>query len=317
MRKVGAEQKSTKIPVNPGGMDRGPLEFNSRVAKKVGEVLSVATPEVVTVPPTTTIIGAIKTMTGYGFRRLPIADAGSNRLIGFVTCVDIVDFLGGGIRHNLVRKKFEGNILAAINADIREIMNPKVISIEDSSSLEDAVRLMYEKNVGGLPIVDEKGRIKAIITEEDFVAMTAGRRTGMTVQDYMSRQVVSTPAQMSIEKTTKMIVQKGFRRLPIIQDGILIGIITASDIMKYMGSGEAFKKIITGDVRDVMEQPIKTLVRKALITTEPRMELGEAAQQMVEKDIGSLPVMEGGSMAGIITERDFLRALAEERGITG
>ncbi|OPY46603.1 MAG: Zinc metalloprotease [Methanosaeta sp. PtaU1.Bin028] len=196
-------------------------------------------------------------------------------------------------------------------------MNPKVISIEDSSSLEDAVRLMYEKNVGGLPIVDEKGRIKAIITEEDFVAMTAGRRTGMTVQDYMSRQVVSTPAQMSIEKTTKMIVQKGFRRLPIIQDGILIGIITASDIMKYMGSGEAFKKIITGDVRDVMEQPIKTLVRKALITTEPRMELGEAAQQMVEKDIGSLPVMEGGSMAGIITERDFLRALAEERGITG
>ncbi|NYT01634.1 MAG: CBS domain-containing protein, partial [Methanosarcinales archaeon] len=118
-----------------------------------------------------------------------------------------------------------------------------------------------------------------------------------------------------IEKTTKMMVQKGFRRLPIVQDGILTGIITSSDIMKYMGSGEAFKKIVTGDIKDVMEQPIKTLIKRPLVSTEPEVELGQAAKIMVENDVGSLPIMDGGSLIGILTERDFLRALAEHRGI--
>ncbi|MBC7080148.1 MAG: CBS domain-containing protein [Methanothrix sp.] len=309
------DQRVEGIPVPPGSMDRGPVEFDSRVARRQGEILSIASTEVVTAPPTTTIIGAIKIMNSYGFRRLPIADAGTNRLLGFVTCVDIVDFLGGGIRHNLVRKKYEGNILAAINAEIREIMSSKVISAPDTASVDDALKIMYERNVGGLPIVDERSRIKAIVTEEDFVEVVRNTDIDTTVSDYMSPNVVTAPASMSIEKTSRMIVQKGFRRLPIIQDGILTGIITASDIMKYMASGEAFSKIITGDIREVMEQPIKSLIKRSLIMTDPRTRLKDAANLMVEKDVGSLPVMEGGSMVGIITERDFLRALAEHRGV--
>ena len=117
--------------------------------------MGVASPDVVTVPPTTTIMGAIKTMTFYGFSRLPIADAGTKRLIGFVTSVDIVDFLGGGLRHNLLSEKYGGNIFTAINADIREIMSTKLTYADDNSTLNDVLKLMYEKNVGGLPIVDE------------------------------------------------------------------------------------------------------------------------------------------------------------------
>jgi len=315
MKKVSAEQKDARIPMPPGVMDRGPLEFKSKVVKRAGEVMTIATPDAVSAPPTTTIIGAIKTMTTYGFRRLPIADAGTNRLIGFATCVDIVDFLGGGIRHNLVKKKYEGNILVAINAEIREIMNPNVIYTSEKSSVDDALKLMYEKNVGGLPVVDDRIRIKGIVTEEDFVALMTSIKTDLAVKDFMSPNVVTTPSDMSIEKTTKMMVQKGFRRLPIVQDGVLTGIITSSDIMKYMGSGEAFKKIVTGDVKDVMEQPIKTLIKRALVSTEPQVELGQAARIMVENDVGSLPIMDGGSLIGILTERDFLRALAEHRGI--
>ncbi len=71
-------------------------------------------------PPTTTIMGAIKTMTFYGFSRLPIADAGTKRLLGFVTSVDVVDFLGGGFGTTFCRRSIR-NIFTAINADIREI----------------------------------------------------------------------------------------------------------------------------------------------------------------------------------------------------
>ena len=298
-------------------MDRGPVQFDSRAAKRTGDVLTIATSEVVTAPPTTTIIGAIKIMTSYGFGRLPIADPGTRRLLGFVTGVDVVDFLGGGIRHNLLKKKYEGNILAAINADIREIMSPGLISITEKSSVEDALKLMYEKNVGGLPVVDEDNKIKALITEHDFAKLVAGVNTGIKVEEFMSPNVITANGQMSIEKTTRMMVQQGgFRKLPVVQDSILMGMVTASDIMRYLGSGEAFGKVVTGDIGEVMSQPIKTLVRRDLVSTEKDADLGRAAETMMEKGIGALPVMENGSLLGIITKRDFIRAFAEEkRGI--
>jgi CBS domain-containing protein len=308
-------QKNDRMPRAPGSGDRAPLQFDSRQAKRLGDILSTASPDVVTVPPTTTIMGAIKTMTFYGFSRLPIADAGTKRLIGFVTSVDIVDFLGGGLRHNLLSEKFGGNIFTAINADIREIMSTKLTYADDKSSLSDVLKLMYEKNVGGLPIVDEETRIRAIITEEDFVRVCSGQETGLQVDAYMSPNVVTAPAQTTIEKMTRMIIQKGFRRMPVVQDGVLMGMVTASDIMKYLGSGDAFEKVVTGDIAEVMNQPIKSLIKSSLVATEKKTDLGAAAKKMMESDIGSLPVMDKGSLVGILTERDYVRALAENKGL--
>jgi CBS domain-containing protein len=308
-------QKNDRMPIAPGSGDRGPLQFDSRHAKRASDVVGVASPDVVTVPPTTTIMGAIKTMTFYGFSRLPIADPGTKRLIGFVTSVDVVDFLGGGLRHNLLREKYGGNIFTAINADITEIMSTNLTYASDKASLNDVLKLMYEKNVGGLPIVDEDTRIKAIITEEDFVRFCRGLDTGLTVEAFMSPNVVTAPAQTTIEKMTRMIIQKGFRRMPVVQEGVLMGMVTASDIMKYLGSGDAFEKVVTGDIGEVMNQPIKSLIKRSLLATEKKADLGQAARKMMDNDIGALPVMDKGSLAGILTERDYVRALAENRGI--
>ncbi len=308
-------QKSDRMPVAPGSGERSPLQFDSRNAKRASNVVGVASPDVVTVPPTTTIMGAIKTMIFYGFSRLPIADPGTKRLLGFVTSVDVVDFLGGGLRHNLLAEKYGGNIYTAINADIRDIMSTDLTYADDRASLNDVLKLMYERNVGGLPILDDDLRIKAIITEEDFVRFCRGLDTGLEVESFMSPNVVTAPAQTTIEKMTRMIIQKGFRRMPVVQEGVLMGMVTASDIMKYLGGGEAFQKVITGDVTEVMKQPIKSLIKRSLLATERKADLGQAARKMMDNDIGSLPVMDRGSLAGILTERDYVRALAENRGI--
>ena len=103
--------------------------------------------------------------------------------------------------------------------------------------------------------------------------------------------------------------------MPVVQDGVLIGLVTASDIMKYMGSGEAFEKVVTGDISEVMAQPIKALIKADLVSTERKVDLGAAARKMIDNRIGCLPVMDKGSLVGILTERDFVKALAENKGI--
>ena len=289
----------------------GPLDFKTRISERTGDIMTIASREVVTIPPTTPIIDAVKTMLGKGFRRLPIADAGTNRLKGIVTSQDIVDFLGGGKRHLIVKNRFKGNLLSAVNASISEIMEENVVSLNEKDSLKDALSIMIKENIGGIPITDREGRVSAIISERDFVFLVSGIVTGKTVNDYMSRNIVTAPSDMSVGTATKSMINNGFRRLPIIKDNVLIGIITASDIMRFLGSGNIFDKLVTGNAKEVFEVPIRTLIRRDVVFIRPDVDLGEAASIMLQKNVGSLPVLEDGELKGIITERDFVRAMAE------
>ncbi|MDD3421031.1 MAG: CBS domain-containing protein [Methanocellales archaeon] len=290
--------------------DRGPVEFKSRVSSRPGDVMMVASKDVVTVPPTMTIMGIVKTLVSYGFRRIPIADAGTHRLVGIVTSMDLIDFFGGGARHNLVENKYGGNLLAAINAEAREIMECDVITLTEDKSLKDALNTMIKYKTGGLPIVNNKSQIVGIISERDFLGLIAEKRTGKSVSEYMSERVVTALPNMSLKEATKVMVSQVFRRLPVVVDNVLLGMINATDVVKFLGSGEVFNELITGHVDEAFGLPIKTLMTSEVITIEPDVDIGIAAETMMKKDVGSLPVLKGGKLIGIITESDFLRALA-------
>ncbi|MDD3874413.1 MAG: CBS domain-containing protein, partial [Methanosarcina sp.] len=77
----------------------------------------------------------------------------------------------------------------------------------------------------------------------------------------------------------------------------------------FLGRGDAFSKLTTGNIREAFGQPVGSIVSKELIWTNPGTDLGKAMEIMIEKKIGSLPVLEDGVLRGIITESDFLRSL--------
>ncbi|VVB92424.1 Inosine-5'-monophosphate dehydrogenase [uncultured archaeon] len=289
----------------------GPLDFKTRISERHGDIMTIASSDVVTIPPTMPIIEAARTMLNNGFRRLPIADAGTKRLMGIVTSQDIVDFLGGGSRYLIVKNRFKGNLLAAVNGSISEIMEENVVSLYEKDSLKDALDIMLKQNVGGIPIIDENATVKAVITEKDFVFLIANVITGKKVVEYMSKNIVTASPDMTVGMATKSMINNGFRRLPVIRDNVLIGIITASDILRFLGSGDMFERLVTGNAREVFDVPIRTLIKRDVIFTGSDVDIGEAAGIMLEKNVGSLPVFENGEIKGIITERDFVRAIAE------
>lgn len=288
-----------------------PIDFKSRISEKTGDIMSIASNDVITIPPTMPVIGAVKTMLNHGFRRIPVADAGTNHLKGIITSQDIVDFLGGGQRNLIVKNKFKGNLLAAINGSISEIMETNVISLNVKDSLKDALNIMIKENIGGIPVTDEDGTVKAIVSERDFVFLLSGIVTGKTVEGYMSKKIVTAPSDMSVGAAARSMINNGFRRLPVLRDDVLIGIITASDIMRFLGSGDMFDRLVTGNAREVFQVPVSTLIKRDIIFTKSDVDLGEAANVMLDKDVGSLPVMEDGELKGIITERDFVRAMVD------
>jgi CBS domain-containing protein len=101
-----------------------------------------------------------------------------------------------------------------------------------------------------------------------------------------------------------------FRRLPVVTDDVLFGIVTATDIMKYLGSREVFSRLTTGNVAEIMGLPTRTLIAGDLFTTTPDKSINEAAREMLEKNIGALPVIEDSRLIGLVTEFDLVRAFA-------
>ncbi|MCX9014108.1 MAG: CBS domain-containing protein [Candidatus Methanoperedens sp.] len=289
----------------------GPLDFKSRISEHTGDIMTISSNEVVTIPPTMSIIGAVKTMLEHGFRRLPVADAGTNRLEGIVTSKDIVDFLGGGKKHLMVKNRYKGNFLAAVNANVSEIMEENVVSLNVKDSIKNAMDTMIKQNVGGIPVTDDENKVKAIVSEKDFVFLLAGIMTGKTVNEYMSKNIITAPPDMPIGTAARSMINNGIRRLPVVKGDVLVGIITASDIMRFLGSGDIFEKLVTGNTAEIFKVPISTLIKREVVFTVPETDLGETASIMLDKNVGSLPVFENSQLKGIITERDIVRAMAE------
>lgn len=303
-----AQQKDPHMISSMGTMRIGP-EFKSRISEHEGKILALATRNVVTLPPTATIMEAIRIMTEKRFRRIPITDAGTRKLAGVVTSVDIIDFLGGGKKNLLVENRFKGNLLAAINEEVRQIMETDIAYLPDQADFKDAVSLMLERRTGGLPIVNNDMQVVAIFTERNALELMGGIVTNLTVDEFMTENVRMVSTDTPIGQAAKVMVDNRLRRLPVVKDGIFAGIITSSDIVHFLGRGDAFSKLTTGNIHEALDQPVGSIVSKELIWTVPGTDLGKAMEIMLEKKIGSLPVLEDGILRGIITESDLLKSL--------
>jgi len=290
--------------------DKGPLSLKAHPSKKrEGEILHIAKSPVVTMAPTTPIYDGIQIMTREGFRRIPIANPGTTTLEGIVTATDLIDYLGGGKKFRIVQKKFGGNIFKAINEPIKLIMTKKVVSVKTSAKISKAIELMKQQNLGGLPVVDDKNRVKAIITERDIANMFADRISGVTVTRLMSEKVVTAIPKTTIFEAARTMTKQGFRRLPIISEDKVVGIVTAMDIIRFFGSGKVFRYLKSGSITQVLNTPAFEIATKDVATIEPDVDVGQAAKVMQEKNIGALPVATNGKLVGIITERDFFKII--------
>jgi CBS domain-containing protein len=277
--------------------------------KRESEILQIAKSPVVTMASTTPIYDSIRIMVKEGFRRIPIANPGTKALEGIVTATDIVDYLGGGKKFELVQQKFGGNLFKAINEPVKLIMTKGVFAVKISAKMSDVIELMKSKNLGGLPVVDEENRVKAIITERDIAGLFADKISGIKVSEVMSEKVITALPKTTIFETEKTMVTQGFRRLPIISDGKVVGIITTMDIIRFFGSGKVFDHLRSGTITQVLNTPALEIATKEVATTEPNMDVGQAAKIMRHKNIGALPVVENGRLVGIITERDFFKII--------
>lgn len=113
----------------------------------------------------------------------------------------------------------------------KEIMTAKVVTVNPSTSVEDAARLLVRRKISGVPVVDEKDKTKVvgILTEADLLAAPAGAKT---VNDVMKKRVVSVCPDSSVDEVADVLVKKKIKRVPVIDAGKLVGIVSRIDVLR-------------------------------------------------------------------------------------
>lgn len=143
---------------------------------------------------------------------------------------------------------------------VREVMVSPVITVREDCSLADAARLMLERKIGCLPVVNEKGELSGIVTDSDFVAKEKGlpfslsrfprllgewlpkagaeriyqSAAGTPVRDIMSSTVITLSEEDTIETVLESMLQTGFHRLPVVKDRKPVGIVARHDLLRLM-----------------------------------------------------------------------------------
>src|SRR3989454_9691928 len=115
-----------------------------------------------------------------------------------------------------------------------EIMTQTPVTIHGDATAKTAAGLMREKDIGSLVVVDT-GKPMGIVTERDLVTKVAATDTQpsrVLVRDIMTTPVVAVHPHEEVAEAAKLMSQRKIRRLPVVQDGKLVGIITENDIIR-------------------------------------------------------------------------------------
>jgi CBS domain-containing protein len=131
---------------------------------------------------------------------------------------------------------------------VKDLMTKNVVTIDANKTVVEAATLMSEKDIGDLIVMDDKIPV-GIVTERDLVrrVLAEGKSADSKVSEVMTRPLKVIDPEAPIREAARRMVNKRIRRLPVIKDNKLVGIITAADFAKHLS-----KKTLTDDILEAM-----------------------------------------------------------------
>jgi CBS domain-containing protein len=129
--------------------------------------------------------------------------------------------------------------------EIREVMTGSVVTARADAPVREVAEIMRERNVGSVVLVDGDGEAVGFITDRDLaVSVLADGHDGSAAAiDHASTPVVTGAPAMDVEEAAQLMVHHGIRRLPILDDDRLTGILTLDDLAVRIGDLELVANI--------------------------------------------------------------------------
>ena len=130
----------------------------------------------------------------------------------------------------------------------------------------------------------------------------------MDVKAWMTKDPITAAPAMSIKAAWKVMQDRRIRHLPVVEAGRLVGIVTDRDLRRVLPSPATSLEI--HELNYLLDKmTLGEVMTKDVITTTPFARIPDTARTMLRNRIGALPVLEGGTLVGILSQTDVLEAL--------
>jgi CBS domain-containing protein len=136
---------------------------------------------------------------------------------------------------------------------VKDFMTKGVLTVDEEKTIFEAAKLMSQKEVGDVVVL--KGEIpRGIVTERDFVRRVVAKKTPLDskISDVMSRPLITIDPDASLKEAARKMVNRGIRRLPVVEQHKLVGIIVVSDFARHLSK----KTLTEGILEAIWRQPM-------------------------------------------------------------
>lgn len=115
---------------------------------------------------------------------------------------------------------------------VKDIMTRQVVSVSQSSTIGEVAKEMKNLNVGSIPVCNNNSSLTGIVTDRDMVVrgLTQGYTSQSIVRDVMTASPVSVSPDTDVVEATNLMAEHQIRRLPVVEGGTLVGIVSIGDV---------------------------------------------------------------------------------------
>ena len=307
---------------------------------KVSEVMHR---EVATLHPDSPITAVVELLLDKDFTVVPVVDD-QDKVVGMVSDNDLLT--RGGMKVTISLKRATDldyvrglhDSLENPHHKVSEVMTPQVVTIAPDAILARAARLMVEKHLKRLPVVDSDGKLVGILGRLDILNTIAAVHLPQwhpeahpvgeqaTVADVMTREVPTVHDSALVEEIFELLVSSSHKRVVVVNDKRqVVGIIADSDLISrvsresWLGIMEVLiSKVPIGTVSSEARRHIQKLrarsakefMTRDVITVRDKMPVASALALSAEKRVKRLPVVNAeGELVGIVGRTEMMRAL--------
>jgi CBS domain-containing protein len=136
------------------------------------------------------------------------------------------------IEYKMLTAKEETIMAKVENRTLREIMTKDLATVTLKDNVYEVACKMRDWNVGMIPVVDEKDDVIGVITDRDIVirGLAEKREGSAAVETVMTRDIILGRPDMTVDEAAKIMAQHQIRRLPVVDNGKLVGIVALGDM---------------------------------------------------------------------------------------
>lgn len=182
---------------------------------------------------------------------------------------------------------------------VEDIMSRDPLYVEDSTFLTKARQMIRDNHVRGLPVVNSRGVVLGIVTNQDMLRVTS-TKSNVTVSGFVV-QVPMVTGQMNVNDASRLMLKEKRTLLPVVESEekpVLKGVVSLLDVFMNI------------DLKIVPKKPVSEIMTTKVVTTRPDDPVTKIWDLMVEKDFTGLPVAKDGKLIGMITRFDMLKGTA-------